>query len=146
MRVTLPSVIPQTSQETSTLFHRVQKAMFLSCDWWISIHSVSFCFKMTVKIMIDSSINPNPMLGFELYSSHVIEKRYKLLHSTNCDSKLLFNNMVCMGHGKPGNSWNLSVDHGKSWKITENDFCYNNKARNIPQTNYRFHIILKTTS
>ena len=43
---------------------------------------------MTVMIMIDSSINPNPMLGFELYtcSSHVIEKRYKLLHSTNCVS------------------------------------------------------------
>ena len=48
-----------------------------------------------------------------------------------------------MGHGKsgkswtftisfsrPGESWDLSVGHGKSWKMTENDFSYNSKARN----------------
>ena len=50
---------------------------------------------------------------------------------------------VLKGHGKlgklwnftimfsrPGKSWNLSVGHGKSWKMTKNDFSKNNKARN----------------
>ena len=82
MCVTLPSITPRSSQETSALFHRVQKVMFLSCDWWISIHSVCFCFKMTVRIMIDGSIKPNRMSGFELQSSHVIER------PINCLSKL----------------------------------------------------------
>ena len=50
--------------------------MFVSCDWWISIHSVSFCFKMTITILIDGSIKPNRMLGFELQSLHVIERHY----------------------------------------------------------------------
>ena len=80
MRVTLPSIIPRTSQEISELFHRVQKVMFLSCDWWISIHSACFCFKMSVTIMIDGSRKPNRMLGFQ--SSHVIER------PINCLSKL----------------------------------------------------------
>ena len=44
------------SEETSVLLHRVPKVMFLSCDWWISIHFVCFCFKMTISIMIDGSI------------------------------------------------------------------------------------------
>ena len=76
MRVTLPSIILRTSQETSALFYRVQKVMFLGCDWWISIHSDCFCFMMTVTIMTDDSIKLNCMLGFELQSSHVIERRY----------------------------------------------------------------------
>ena len=79
MHVTLQSIIPQTSQETDVLFHRVQKVVFLSCDWWISTHSACFCFKMTVTIMIDDSIKPNRMLGFELQRSHVIERRYNNL-------------------------------------------------------------------
>ena len=79
MRVTLPSIIPWTSKETRALFPIVQKFMFLSCDWWISIHSVCFCFKMTVTIMIDGSIKSNRMLGFELLSSHFIERRSNTL-------------------------------------------------------------------
>ena len=66
----LLSIIPWTSQETS---HRFQMLMFLSCDWWVLIHSACFCFKMTVT-MIDGSIKPNRMLGFELQSLHVIER------------------------------------------------------------------------
>ena len=31
---------------------------------------------------------------------------------------------------RPGRSWNLSVGHGKSWKMIENDFSKNNNARN----------------
>ena len=34
---------------------------------------------MTITIMIDGSITPNRMLGFELQSSHVIERCYKIL-------------------------------------------------------------------
>ena len=34
---------------------------------------------MTVMIMIDSSIKTNRMLGFELQSLHVIERRYNPL-------------------------------------------------------------------
>ena len=75
MHVTLPSIIPRTSQETSVLLNRVQKVMFLSCDWWILLHSVCFCFKMTVMIMIDGSLKPNRILGFELQSWHSIERR-----------------------------------------------------------------------
>ena len=44
---------------------------------------------------------------------------------------------------------NLNVGDGKSWKMTENDFSENNKARNSLNENYdHFHIIiiLKTTS
>ena len=78
MRVRLPSIILQTSQETSTLFHRVQKVMFLSCDWWISIHSVCFCVKMSVTMMIDGSIKRNRKFCVELQSLNVIDKRYKL--------------------------------------------------------------------
>ena len=82
MHSMLPSIIPWTSKETSALFHRVQKVMFLSCDWWILIHSACFCFEMTITIMIDSSIKingkPNRMLGFKLQSLDVIERRYNL--------------------------------------------------------------------
>ena len=60
-----------------------------------------------------------------------------------------------MGHGKPGKScnftisfsrsgksWYLSVHHGNSWKMAENDFSGKNKARNTLNDNH-FHIILK---
>ena len=30
---------------------------------------------------------------------------------------------------RPGKSWNLSVAHGKSWKMTKNDVSKNNKAK-----------------
>ena len=35
-----------------------------------------------------------------------------------------------MSFSTPGNSWNLSVGHGKSWKMNESDFSENNKSRN----------------
>ena len=53
--------------------------MLLVRDWWISIHFTCFCFWMTVTIIIDSSVKCNRKFGFKLQSSHVIEKRYKLI-------------------------------------------------------------------
>ena len=46
---------------------------------------------------------------------------------------------------RPGKSWNLSVGHEKSWKMTKNDFLRTTKQE-IPRRNDCFHIILKTTS
>ena len=44
-----------------------------------SIHSACFCFKITVTIIIDGSIKPNRMLGFDHQSLHVIERCSKII-------------------------------------------------------------------
>ena len=33
-----------------------------------------------------------------------------------------------LSFSRPGKSWNLSVGHGKSWKMTENYLSENNRA------------------
>ena len=43
-------------------------------------------------------------------------------------------------------TWNLSMGHGKSRKMTINDFFPRTTKQEIPQTNDHFRIILKTTS
>ena len=75
---TLPSIMLQTSQETSAIFQRGRQVTLLVPDWQISIHFACFCFWMTVTIMIDGSVKRNRKFGFKLWSSHVIEKRYKM--------------------------------------------------------------------
>ena len=45
-----------TSQEISAIFWKAQKVKFLSCDWWILIHFLCFCFKKIILIIIDRSI------------------------------------------------------------------------------------------
>ena len=55
---------------------------------------------------------------------------------------------VRTGHGKsgkswkftvsfsrPGKSWSLRMGHGKSWKMTKNDFYENNKAKSTGTSN-----------
>ena len=57
------------------------------------------------------------------------------------------NYRVCMGKSwnftisfsRPGKSWNLSMGHGKSWKMTKNDFSEKYLERMIVS-------FLKTTS
>ena len=78
--LTLPSIMLRTSQETSVIFQRGQQVMLLVRDWWISIHLqhfACFCFWMTVTM--NGSVKRNRNFGFELQSSHVIEKRYNPL-------------------------------------------------------------------
>ena len=62
--VTLPSIMSQTSQETSAIFQRGQKVTLLVRDWRISIHFACFCFWISVTIMIDGSVKRNRKFGF----------------------------------------------------------------------------------
>ena len=77
---TLPSLMSRTSQEASPIFQKGGQVTLLVCDWRISIHFACFCFWMTVTTMIDGSVKRNRKFGFELQSSHVIEKRYNPLN------------------------------------------------------------------
>ena len=76
MRSMLLSIMSQTSQETGAIqFWRVQKVMFLSCDWWFSIHNFCLILLLDVlTIVIDGSIKHNRRFGFKVQSSYVIEK------------------------------------------------------------------------
>ena len=53
--------------------------MFVRCDWWILIHFVGFCIfcghLVVALIMIGSSKKCKSLVGVEVLSPYVIEKR-----------------------------------------------------------------------
>ena len=63
--LTLPSILSQTSQETTAIFQRGQQVTLLVRDWRISIHLLCFCFWMTVTIMIDGCVKRNHKFGLK---------------------------------------------------------------------------------
>ena len=62
------------------LAQRSQDVIFVHCDWWISIQFVGFCIfvvcRFTVPvIIIDGSKTHNLLVGVEVQSPYVIERR-----------------------------------------------------------------------